>query len=95
MFGKHAGVVEGQLLARGGVQDAAAPLNLLGDLRRAARVRALEQHMLQKVGDSVLVRQLVARASANPEAHSKRLYRRNRLDDDAYAVAQSGLMQFH
>ncbi len=56
-------------LAGEGVEVAADSVHFAGDALGGARFGALEDHVLDKVGDAVDLGQLVARASANPNAH--------------------------
>ena len=73
VLGERAGVVA-HLLARGeGVHVAAQRLEALGDRARVAALGALEQHVLDEVGDAEPRARLVARAAAQPHAERQRV----------------------
>ena len=57
-----------RFLARAGVEVAAAPFDRLGDVERRARRRALEEHVLDEVGDAGECGVFVARAGGDEEA---------------------------
>ena len=95
---EHARVISRALDAGGGVKVAADRLDLLGDLPGGSPAGALEGHMLQEMRDAVLVRPLVAAATAGPDAergglqmrhgvgHDRETRRKTR-DFDAHAAA--------
>ena len=89
-FLQHLDVV-GRLLARGiGVDVAAHRLDLLGNLRGGAALGALERHVLQEVGDAVLLRQLVAGTGADIGAERDRLHPVHAFGDDGQAGGEAG-----
>ena len=78
--------VDDRVLARGrGVQLRAHRVERLGDLLRVVRARALEEKVLDEVGDAGAVGTLVARAGADPEAERHRPDARHLLRDHALA----------
>ena len=83
---EHPGVVGGHLLAGIGVDVAADVLDLLGDRLRAARRRALEGHVLEEMGDAVLLGALVPAAGGQEHPDRRRVQPRHRLDGDPEAV---------
>src|SRR5262249_27101957 len=82
------GVVAGVLLAGERVDDAADGVDLLGDLRRGAPFGALEEEMLEKVGDPRLCARLVARAVLDPDADCRRGQVRELLGEHPDAVRE-------
>lgn len=86
---EHLGVVHGLLARRVGVQMAAHVLDLELELLLRALGRALEGHVLQKVGRAVVLRGLVARAGADPHADRGGLAVRT-LRRHAQAVGERG-----
>src|SRR5690606_20139257 len=82
VLAEDARVVTGVLEARGGVEIAAGVLDLLDDLARVAARRSLEGHVLKKMRDAVLVRLLVARAGADPDAERGRAQMVHAVGDD-------------
>ena len=79
------GVDERRLARRGGVQLAAEAVEDLRDLLRRVCARALEEQVLDEVGDPGARIRLVARAGADPEAERDRADVRDVLGDDAFA----------
>src|SRR6185295_13805460 len=51
---KNLGVIAGVFFGRKGIDHAADSIHLFGDLRRGAPLGALEEQMLDKVGNAVL-----------------------------------------
>ena len=89
----HDGEIVGVLAPGGGVQRAAQPLDRLGDFLRAGPlVRALEQHMLDKVADPGDLLRLVTLAHTIIEDDTGRAGVRHRAGQDAQAVVQGGLL---
>ena len=84
--GQHPGIV-GRALARGiGVQIPADILDLLGDLQRRAPGRALERHVLEEMGDTVLGGALVPGACIDPDPHGGRGKPRHVLCGDTETI---------
>ncbi len=79
----NAHVEHGLLVRRERVHLAANRLDGLGDLTGAARLRALEEQMLEKVARAPLRRGLVARTASDPRAECHRAQPGQRLTDDA------------
>ncbi len=69
MLVEHLDVEADGFLAGEGVEVAADGVHFAGDVLRGARFGALEDHVLDEVGDAVDFGQLVARAGPNPDAH--------------------------
>ena len=86
----RAAVEAGMLLVGEGVQVAADALHRLRDLRRGAAARALEEQVLDEVGDAVEGCGLVASARAHPDAERDAGHVRERGGEDGQAVGQSG-----
>jgi hypothetical protein len=70
---EHACIVGGRFGGGGSVQLAADILDLLGDVAGASPGRALERHVLEKMGDPVLVFRLVAGTRLDPDAEGDAL----------------------
>jgi hypothetical protein len=81
----HARIHHRVLARRGRVQLAAEPVEDLGDLLRGVGTRALEEQVLDEVGDTRLGVGLVAGARADPEAERHRADAGDALGDDALA----------
>ena len=81
--------VEGRVLLGGeGVHLAADGLDRLGDLASRALFGALEQQVLEEVGDAGQFRTLVPRPDIDPEAERHRAYVGHPLADETDAVAE-------
>ena len=63
-----------------------------GQLGRCAGLCALEQHMLQKVGDAAQRLRLVAGAAFHPDADGAGAHRGHLFRQDAHAVWQYGFL---
>ncbi len=74
--------VSGRLQPGGRIEIAADGFDLLGDIPRRARQRALERHVLQKVREAVLRGQFVAGASIHPNSKRGGLKVRHGFGDD-------------
>ena len=74
---QHPGVEAGTLLGGERVDLAPHRVHLLRQLGRRAAGGALEEHMLDKMGGSVLPRRLVAGAGAHPDAQGGRAHPRD------------------
>ena len=88
---ENLGVVAGMFFGGKGVDHAADGVHLLGDLRRAAPLRALEKQMLDEVGNAVLGVAFMARAVLDPNAQTHRTMILHLLRDHADAVVQNRL----
>ena len=84
----HAGVDDRRLARRGGVQLAAERVEDLGDLLGAVAAGALEEEVLDEVGDASASLGLVAGAGADPEAERDRADARNVLADHPFSPGQ-------
>ena len=92
---EDAGVVGGGFDAGRGVHLAADRLDLLGDVERRARLRALERHVLEQMRQAVLVLLLGARAGADPDAEGGALELVHRMGDDREAGLETRLANGH
>ena len=84
----HLDVVAGVLLRRERVEVAAHRVELLRDLLRAAPLGALEEHVLDEVGDAALLGVLVTGATSQPHAETHRADMRHGLGDEPDAVRE-------
>ena len=75
-------------LRREGVHVAADGIDLAGDVFGGARLRALEHHVLDEVGDAVPFGIFVARAGLEPDADRDRADVRHLLGDNGQAIRQ-------
>ncbi len=78
------------LLAGEGVQVAADRIHLARNALRRARTRALEEHVLHKMRDTVDLRGFAARARLDPDAHGHGAQIIHALGQDDQAVRQYG-----
>ena len=85
---QDADVIGGHLAAGIGIDIAAHILDFLGDLQGAARLRALEGHMFEEMGDAVLLGPFVAAAGIDPDPDRGAFQPLHRFDDDAHAIGQ-------
>ena len=86
---QHAGVVGGHLARGVGVDVAAHILDRLGNLQRAASPRALERHVFEEMGDTVLLGALVTAAGIDPQAQRGGFQAWHPLCDDAQPVGEA------
>ena len=87
-------VVPGQLLARAGVELAADPVDLGGDVAgRGPALGALEEHVLGEVGDPVRLLRLVAGARGEHDEAGDGLRLAHRGCHDPKAVGKEGLLE--
>ena len=84
----NARVDDGRLARGRGVQLAAHRVEQLRDVLRAVAGRALEEQVLDEVGDARLRARLVARAGADPEAERDRAHAVDVLGDDPLASGE-------
>ena len=89
------GVVGGLLDAGRGIEVAARRFDLFGDSPGGTPPRALEGHMFQQVGETLLVDSLVTRSGADPNADGGRLEVRHPIRDDAQSRREGGDLQAH
>ena len=87
---KHLDVEADIFLAGEGIQVAAHAVDLAGDLLGGAGGGALEDHVLDKVGDAVALGRLIPRSTGNPDTHGKAVHVRHPLGKDEHAVGQNG-----
>ena len=81
--------VEADTFLRGeGIHVAADGINLASDGFGGARLRSLEHHVLDKVGDAIPLRIFVARAGLEPDADRDRADVGHLLGDHGQAVRQ-------
>ena len=73
-----------------GVEVAADGVDFAGELLGGAGGGALEDHVLEEVGDAVDGERLVARAGVDPDAHGDGAEVRHLLGEDEEAVGQGG-----
>jgi len=89
---EHFGVEAGEFLSGERIEHAADGVHRTGNLFGGAALRALEDHVLEEMGDAVLRGVLPARARANPDAHGDRTHMGHRLGQDNQAVRQDVLL---
>ena len=82
---EHLDVVAGVFLRREGVEVAADRVDLLGDVLGRAVLGALEEHVLDEVGDAAAGVALVAGSAGQPDADRHAPHVRHRLGDEAEA----------
>ena len=87
---EHLDVEADGLFAGEGVEVAADGVDLAGELLGGARGGALEDHVLDEVGDAVEVGGLVAGAGVDPDAHGDGADVGHGLGEDEQAVGQAG-----
>jgi hypothetical protein len=85
---RDAGVDDGVLAGGRSVQLGAHGVERLGDLLRVEAARALEQEVLDEMGDAGALGALVARADVDPEAERDRANTGDPLGDDALAAVE-------
>ena len=85
---ENLGVVTHHLLGGEGVEAAADGIHRAGDVLGRAIPGAFEDHVLDKVGNAVLVGRLAAGAGADPNAQRYGTHVSHALGDDADAVGQ-------
>ena len=78
----HARVDDRRLARRGGVELAAHRVEQLRDLHRVVALGALEEQVLDEVGDAGLGNRFVARARPDPEPDRRRAHAVDVLGDD-------------
>ena len=88
MLVEHLDVVAGVFLRRERVQLAADGVDGLGDVLGRSRRGALEEHVLDEVGDAALLRGLVAGPARQPDADADRAHVRHPLGEEAEAVSK-------
>ena len=88
---QNAGVIAGVLLVGKGVEVPAATFDRLGDLFGSAAFGALEEHVLDQVGDARFVVVLVAAARLAPEPDRGGANVADRFDENADAVREAEL----
>ena len=88
VFGQHAGVIGRRLAGRVGVQVAADILDLFRDGEGRPARRALERHMLEKMGDAVLGLRLIPAARSDPDADGGGAEAGHVFGDDAEPVGE-------
>ena len=79
---EHLDVVAGVFLGRERVELPANRVDRLRDLLRRSARRALEQHVLDEMGDAAFGIALVARSAREPDADGNRAHVRHRLGDE-------------
>ena len=92
---QHARVIRGALDAGRRIEVAADRLDLFGDLARGAPRRALERHVLEQMGNTVLVGLLVAASRADPDAERGSLEMRHGISDDRQPGGQASNLDGH
>ena len=85
---EHLDVVARVFLGGEGVHLPADRVDRLGDVLGAAGRGALEEHVLDEVGDAALLLRLVARAAREPHADADRAHVRHPLGEETETVRQ-------
>src|SRR5690606_33454227 len=88
-------IIRGGLRGGGGIQFAADILDFLGDVAGAAPCRALEGHVLEEMGDAVLVLGFVARAGLDPHAEGDALQMWHGFGRDRQPGSKPGHLYIH
>ena len=86
---EHLDVVAGVLLRGERVELAADRVDRLRDVLGRPRRRALEQHVLDEVGDAAALGGFVARSARQPDADADRTDLRHPLGENAKAVIEN------
>ena len=81
-------VVAGVFLGSERVEVSAERVDLLGDVFRRTRGRALEEHVLDEVRDAAMLDRFVPRSSREPHAHTHRPHVVHRLGDKTDPVRE-------
>ena len=89
MLVEHLDVVARVLLRGEGIELAADRVDFLRDVFGAARVGALEEHVLDEVRDAALRLRFVPRAARQPDADAHRADVRHRLGDETKTRVQN------
>ena len=88
VFVEHLNVEADAFLGGEGVHIAADGIDLAGNLLGGAVLGAFENHVLDKMGDAVRLRGLIARAGFEPDADGSRTDVLHLLGDHSEAVGQ-------
>ena len=91
---QHARVVRGRIARGVGVERAAAGLERERDFLRRAALRALEDHVLEQVGDAHLRPRLVGAGGLHPNADRRGPNARHPLAQHGDTVGRGGAMDF-
>ena len=83
---EHLDVVARVFLGGEGVHLTADRVDRLRDVLGAARRRALEEHVLDEVGDAALLLGLVTRAARQPDADADRAHMRHPLGKETETI---------
>ena len=83
------GVVAGVILGREGVDVAANPFHLLGDLFCGPLARAFEKQVLDEVRNAAIRADFMAPANCDPQPHRHAAHVRQIARSDAAAIGQS------
>ncbi len=81
-------VVARVLLGGEGVQVAAQAVHFLRNVLSRPAAGALEEHVLDKVGDAAVLKRLVSRASGQPDTDTNRPHVIHRLGDETDTVVE-------
>jgi len=92
--GKDAAVIARHLLVGECIEGAAPAFDFFGDLAGSSGVGALEEHVLDEVGDAGLVLFFVTAAGLAPESHGGGLDVGDGLDQDADPVIEVHFYDF-
>ena len=92
---EHARVIVGRLRGCHRVERAASPLDFLRDLHGCARRRALERHVLKKMGDAVLIVRFGPRARVDEHAHGRGFEARHAVAYDPETVTELAYLDCH
>ena len=83
---QHLEVIAGVFLGGEGVHLAANRVDRLRDVLGTAGRRALEEHVLDEVGDAALLLRLVPRAASQPHADADRAHVRHPLGKETETI---------
>src|ERR1017187_1453935 len=90
MLVENLGVEADQFLGREGVEITADGIHRSSDVFRAARLGALEEHVLDEVGQAILLLRLTPRSGVDPEPDRYRTDVGHPFGDDTETVGKNG-----
>src|ERR1035441_7440031 len=90
MLVENLGVEADQFLGREGVEISADGIHRSRDVFRATRLRALEEHVLNEVGQAILLLRLTSRSGVDPEPNRHGSDMRHPFCNDTETVGKNG-----